>query len=76
MDAAKLRQLDTDHNAKVLGLLNPGQTYKTWCYVAQKYATVFRTAEGFSVKIVGKAQTMTLDAAVEAIVNAHQGAAE
>jgi hypothetical protein len=73
MDATKLRQLDTDHNAKVLGLLNPGQTYKTWCYVAQKYATVIRIAEGFSVKIVGKAQTMTLDAAVEAIVNAHQG---
>ena len=73
MDATKLRQIDIAHNTKVLGLLKPGQTYKTWCYAAQKWATVFCTVEGFSVKIGRKAETMTLSAAVDAIVTAHQG---
>lgn len=75
MNAAKLRQLDTAHNTKILSLLNPGQTYKTWCYAAQKYATVARTADGFSVKLGRKAETMTLERAVKAIVTAHQGKA-
>lgn len=74
MTTAKLRQLDIAHNTTLLGLLKPGQTYRTWCYAVQKYATVQKTAEGFSVQIGRSAETMTLERAVEAIVAAHQGA--
>lgn len=73
IDANRLRQMDTDHNTKILGLMKPGQTYKTWCYAAQKYATVFCMVEGFSVRIGRKAETLPLAAAVESIVAAHHG---
>lgn len=75
MNAAKLRQIDTDHNAKVFGLMQDGQQVKTWCYTAQGYAVVTRQGELFSVKLpkVRKPQTMTMAQAVDAVVTAHQG---
>jgi len=75
IDANRLRQIDTDHNTKVIRLLQPGQEYKTWCYAKQGWAKVARTDSGLLVKLPGqrKAQPMELAATVQAIVDAHHG---
>lgn len=76
MVSNKVRAIDTAHNTKVLSLMGEGQQYKTFCFAAQGWAVVTRTAAGFLVKApkARKAQPMTMAQAVDAIIVASHGA--
>lgn len=74
ISAAKLRQLDIDHNTKVLSLMTDEQQYKTECYAIGKWVTVTRRGDVFTVKAGRSVQSLSLADAVTFLVDSHAGA--
>lgn len=75
LDPKIVRERDAQYITATLTGLQDGQECGHWCYEANGWAKITRVGEALVVKLpkVRKPAVMTLDAAVAAIVTAHQG---
>lgn len=73
MTPNNIREIDARHNTKVLSLMVESHEYKTWCYVAQKWVTVTRQGDQYTVKMGRKSYTFDIAGAVNFIITASHG---